>query len=111
MELGHSDDFKDDIIMIQFKLVQKESPLKKWNTLTFLNIPMEKGSDPNIETLQDVMYKLKVKPIVAPALNKRKETFIPYNKSILTRIIAPQFSKGNILIVNHMTKHAVMAHL
>lgn len=40
-ELSHTeDDFKDDLIMIQLKLTPKDQPLKKGNTLTFVNLPL-----------------------------------------------------------------------
>lgn len=43
--------------------------------------------------------------------NKKKESYIPYNKSILTRILAMQFAKNHVMILNHLTKKAIMAHL
>ena len=52
-------EFKDDIIMIQFKLSNKETS-KKVNTLTFVNVPLQKlQSDANISTLQDILMKTK----------------------------------------------------
>ena len=52
-------EFKDDIIMIQFKLSNKET-MKKINTLTFLNVPISKvQSDTNLSTLQDILIKTK----------------------------------------------------
>jgi hypothetical protein len=43
--------------VIQFKLVNRETQ-KKFNTLTFLNAPMGRLSDPNVSTLQEVLVKL-----------------------------------------------------
>lgn len=51
-------DFKDDIIMLQFKLTHKESG-KRVNTLTFLNVPLSQSSDPNIAILEEIVLKLK----------------------------------------------------
>jgi hypothetical protein len=42
---------------------------------------------------------------------KKKEQFIPYNKSIMTRIIAPMLSKNNVIILHHMTRRSVLTHL
>lgn len=56
--LEHSDEFKDDIVMVQFKLTAIGSD-KTVNTLTFVNVPMEKGSDTNVLVLQEVLAKLK----------------------------------------------------
>lgn len=42
------EEFKDDIIMIQFKLSIND---KMTNTLTFLNAPMARVSDSNVTTL------------------------------------------------------------
>ena len=39
--------------------------------------------DPNIVTLHEILIKLK-----NPVSNNKKE-YLPYNKSILTRLIAP----------------------
>lgn len=43
--------------------------------------------------------------------SKKKEQFIPYNKSIMTRIMAPVISKNNIIIMHHMTRRSIGAHL
>jgi hypothetical protein len=42
---------------------------------------------------------------------KKKEQYVPYNKSILTRIIAPMLSKNNIIILHHLTRRSVLTHL
>ena len=38
---------KDDIVLIQFKLIRKES-MKTVNTISFLNVPMAKINDTNL---------------------------------------------------------------
>lgn len=55
------------------------------NTISFLNVPLSKITDPNISVLLDVVTKLKS----STSANLNKKDFLPYNKSILTRIIAP----------------------
>ena len=51
-------DFKDDLVLIQFKLINKESQ-KRVNSLTFLNVPLSKYTDQNITVLQEILIKLK----------------------------------------------------
>jgi hypothetical protein len=36
---------------------------------------------------------------------------LPYNKSILTRIIAPQLHQENILVVTHSSSKALSSHI
>lgn len=36
---------------------------------------------------------------------------MPYNKSILTRIIAPQLHKSNLLALCHFSKNALVQHI
>ena len=103
--------------------------MKKVNTLSFLNVPIQKlQTDPNLSILQDIMIKTKqpmtlqpmtlpahVKPMpgysAQPQSNKpgttKKEQYLPYNKSIMTRILAPQLAKNNVLILHHMTRKSV----
>jgi len=64
---------------MQFKLVRKDT-LKTQNTITFINIPASKINDVNIVTLTEILGKQK-----NPSTNANK--FLPYNKSIMTRII------------------------
>ena len=44
--------------MIQFKLVNKENE-KLFNTISFINVPIAKASDPNIAVLHDILIKFK----------------------------------------------------
>jgi hypothetical protein len=85
---------KDDIILMQFKLVHKET-LKTHNTMSFVNLPATKLADANVATLLEILSKQNkassAKQVVgAPYLPKanKEATFMPYNKSILTRVIA-----------------------
>ena len=94
--------------MIQFKLINKETN-KKVNTVSFVNVPLAKMTDSNISIIQDVM--IKINGVAPSTVGKKKEMYIPYNKSILTRIIAPYMSKSNILIMHHMTKKAIKGYL
>jgi len=64
---------------MQFKLVKKDT-LKTQNTIAFINIPASKINDVNIITLTEILSKQK-----NPSTNANK--FLPYNKSIMTRII------------------------
>lgn len=99
-----NEEVKDDIVLIQLKLVNSDSD-KLHNTISFINMPLSKANDPNIQTLQDILIKFKA----APSNNAipSKKDFIPYNKSILTRILAPQLSKDNLLVLTHFTKKAL----
>ena len=47
---------KDDIVIMQFKLVKKDS-MKIINTQTFINLPISKISDINISTLTEIIQK------------------------------------------------------
>lgn len=37
----------------------------------------------------------------------KKEQYLPYNKSIMTRILAPQLAKNNVMILHHLTRRSV----
>ena len=39
-----------------------------------------------------------------------KNDFIPYNKSILTRVIAEQLQKNNVLVLSHFSKQSMNMH-
>jgi hypothetical protein len=67
---------KQDLILVQFKLVYRK---KTRNTISFLNLPSHKMDDINVQTLRQILTKTKIKP-----------NFLPYNKSILTRILYAQ---------------------
>jgi len=99
---------KDDIVMIQFKLVRKDT-LKTQNTFSFVNMPASKSADINIVTLSEIVQKQNVNSLKNRRANR--EQFLPYNKSILTRILFPQLSKQNILVVNHYSKRAISKYL
>ena len=66
-------------------------------------------------TLQPMTLPAHVKPMpgysAQPSSNKpgfaKKEQYLPYNKSIMTRILAPQLAKNNVLILHHMTRKSV----
>jgi hypothetical protein len=58
-------DFKDDLVLIQFKLINKESQ-KRVNSLTFLNVPLSKHTDQNITVLQEILIKLKNPMVLQP---------------------------------------------
>ena len=47
---------KDDVIMMQFKLVRKDT-MKILNTHTFINLPTSKMQDCNISTLMEIIQK------------------------------------------------------
>lgn len=36
---------------------------------------------------------------------------MPYNKSILTRILHPYLNKANIMVINHFSKKTILRHL
>ena len=42
---------------------------------------------------------------------KSKEQFLPYNKSILTRILYPCLNKSNFMVINHYSKKTILRHL
>ena len=86
---------------MQFKLVRKDT-LQTWNTLTFINLPSSKIADVNMVTIQEVLTKQK---------KGNKSNFMPYNKSILTRIIYDQFKENNILAIGHFSKVALSKSL
>ena len=39
-----------------------------------------------------------------------KTDFMPYNKSILTRVIASQLQRYNVLVLSHFSKKSVIEH-
>lgn len=47
---------KDDVVIMQFKLVRKDT-LKILNTHTFVNVPISKMCDININTLMEIIHK------------------------------------------------------
>lgn len=73
--------------MIQFKLVNKTT-YKTLNTFTFINTPLVKINDNNVSTLLEILKKFKKQTLPAGKKTKLKNEFLPYNKSILTRVIS-----------------------
>ena len=51
-------ELKEDILLVQFKLVEKDS-YKTINTFSFINIPLAKLQDNNVTTLVEVLNKFK----------------------------------------------------
>ena len=47
---------KDDVVIMQFKLVRKDS-MRILNTQTFVNVPISKLSDINVSTLVEIIKK------------------------------------------------------
>lgn len=66
-------EIKDLVCLAQFKLVKKD---KLINTFSFVNLPECKTHDINHKNLTEVVAKL-----------PGRREFMPYNKSILTRIL------------------------
>ena len=94
---------KDDIILIQFKLI-RNATMKTVNTISFLNVPMSKFHDVNLQTIAEIVSKYnrtgggraanssKVVNGVAQrksSANRETNAFLPMNKSILSRVIFP----------------------
>jgi len=71
---------------MQFKLVEKET-FKTGNTFTFVNMPLAKQGDNNVHTLLEILKKFKAQ---SKTKKKTRADFIPFNKSILTRVMAHQ---------------------
>ena len=84
--------------MIQLKITPRDQPHKKGNTLTFVNLPLAYSMDTNVVTLLDVLAKVK---------KDSAKQYIPYNKSILTRILAPMLQRGKLMMICHLTKAAL----
>ncbi len=82
-------EIKDEVILMQFKLVENNQ-YKTINTLSFLNLPLKKSQDVNVSTLIDVVTKLKKNNLYQSYQNGKKKPqsdFIPFRKSILTRLL------------------------
>ena len=91
IDIEHLDlnNIKDDIIIIQFKLVRKDT-LKTFNTQTFINVPTSKIADINLSTLVEIVQKQTTNK---SKHRSKKDQFLPFNKSILTRILFPCLNK------------------
>ena len=99
---------KDDIILVQFKLVRRDTG-KTHNVQTFINVPTSKQFDINLATLIEIVSKQNSSNANPSQTNllaqkRRKVQFLPYNKSILTRVIHKQLRCNNVLVVNHYSK-------
>ena len=84
--------------MIQFKLVKRNTQ-KECNTISFVNVPSTKLADVNLSTLLEIINK--------STGNKSNRDYLPYNKSILTRIMFEQIKRQNILVISHFSKTAL----
>ena len=103
-------ELKEDILVIQFKLVDK-SNYKTLNTFSFINVPLSKIQDNNVSTLLEILNKFKKQQELKSAKSKRNNNeFIPYNKSILTRVIAEQLQKNNVLCLSHFSRNSINMH-
>ena len=83
-------ELKEDVLLIQFKLVDKMS-YRTINTFNFVNLPLGRLQDNNVSTLIEILNKLKKLSGLGPYLSKKKgatNDFIPFRKSILTRVMA-----------------------
>ena len=80
-------ELKEDLLVIQFKLVNKNT-YKTLNTFTFINTPLVKINDNNVSTLLEILKKFKKQTVPSGKKQKAKNEFLPYNKSILTRVIS-----------------------
>ena len=97
---------KEDVLVVQFKLVDKNT-YKSLNTFNFINLPLSKLQDNNVTTLLEILNKSKKANSLGPYIGKSKKgqnDFIPYRKSILTRVIAEQLQKNNFLVLSHFSK-------
>ena len=80
-------ELKEDLLVIQFKIVNKET-FKTNNSFTFINLPLAKVADNNVSTLLEILKKSKKTKGSKKASANNKNDFLPYNKSILTRVVA-----------------------
>lgn len=101
---------KDDVVIMQFKLVRKDT-LKILNTHTFVNVPISKMGDINVATLMEIIQKQNSSNGGNKKTNRKDQQFLPYNKSILTRILYPCLNKSNFLVINHFSKKTILRHL
>lgn len=99
-------ELKEDILTIQFKLVENTT-YKTLNTFSFINVPLAKIQDNNVTTLLEILNKFKKQSLLKTSKKKSNNDFIPYNKSILTRVIAEQLQRNNILVLSHFSKSSI----
>mmetsp|Transcript_41408 Transcript_41408/g.54492 ORF Transcript_41408/g.54492 Transcript_41408/m.54492 type:complete len:95 (+) Transcript_41408:98-382(+) len=43
--------------------------------------------------------------------SRKDSQFLPYNKSILTRILYPCLNKQNLMVINHFSKKTILRHM
>lgn len=98
-------ELKEDVLLVQFKLVEKDS-YKTLNTFNFVNMPLSKVNDNNVATLIEIMTKMK-----RMAGRNKKQEFIPFRKSIMTRVLAEQIQRNNIIVLSHYSKMSIHHHL
>ena len=77
------------------------------NTFSFINVPLAKVQDNNVTTLLEIMNKFKKQASMKTSKKKNTTDFIPYNKSILTRVMAEQLQRNNILVLSHFSKASI----
>jgi hypothetical protein len=107
---GRESELKEDVILIQFKLVDKRS-FKSLNTFSFINIPFSKILDVNVSTLLEILNKFKRNcGEMKQGKGKSQNEFIPYNKSILTRVVAEQLQKNNVLVLSHFSRNSIQTY-
>ena len=73
--------------------------MKECNTISFINVPTIKLSDVNLSTLLEIISK--------SSGIKSNRDYLPYNKSILTRIMFEQIKRQNYLVISHYSKKAL----
>ena len=88
-----------------------KNTFKTNNSFTFINLPLSKVADNNVSTLLEILkkYKKPTKQSKKSATNAKAD-FLPYNKSILTRVIAQQLQKHNLLCLSHFSKASITTH-
>ena len=62
-----------------------------------------------MSALLEILKKLKQQKVKSKKVATRTE-FLPYNKSILTRVIAQQLQRQNILCLSHFSKLSMTTH-
>ncbi len=70
-------ELKEDLILVQLRLFNTNTGKVK-NTFSFLNMPLARSQDPNMVTLIEILTKMNA---------GASKTYLPFNKSILTRLI------------------------
>lgn len=97
-ELLQNQNIKDDVALIQFKLVNRNTS-EVTNTISFINVPESKQSDANLVNLLEIIQK--------QSMSGNHKTYLPFNKSILTRVIYEQLKSNNITVISHINKRMI----